>query len=143
MTQKKITKRESFTEIKEILEDKYGLEVKNESDIYGAFVTSIDDNQSVDDDDDMQDYSEYATASASHNEYLDTMEKEDLSYQMQQALNSLSEREQTIVKMANGIGYTKEYKDKEIAQELGLSTERVRQIKHSATKKMAEVYCVA
>lgn len=133
----------TITEIKEILKEKYGLEVKNESDIYGAFVTSIDDNQSVEDDDDMQDYSEYATVSASHNEYLDTMEKEDLSYQMQQALNSLSEREQTIVKMANGIGYTKEYKDKEIAQELGLSTERVRQIKHSATKKMAEVYCVA
>ena len=125
----------TIQEIKDALKDKYGVEVKNDSDIYGAYVMSIDDIP-AEEDDDIQDYTEYAIVSASHNNYMDTIETEDLSYQMQQALSSLSEREQTIVKMSNGIGYTKEYKDKEIAEELGLSTERVRQLKHSSIEKM-------
>ena len=38
--------------------------------------------------------------------------------------------------MAFGYGYTREYKDKEIGNAIGLTSERVRQIKKDAIKKM-------
>ena len=124
-------------EVVNILSEQFDIDVKNTSDIHGATTYSIDDLVN-DDDEDITDYSEFASVSASHNDYLDTMEHEDISYKMQQALSTLDEREQTIMKMASGtFGYDKEYKDKEIAEVLGLSTERVRQLRISAKNKMA------
>lgn len=129
-------------EIMDMLSEKYDLDVKNISDIVDATTYSIDDI-SNEDDDDMSDYSEYAQISASHNDYLDVVDSEDTSYKINQALKQLSEREQTIIKMASGCGYVKEYKDKEIGEQLGLTAERVRQLRKSAEQKMAVAYAQA
>ena len=42
--------------------------------------------------------------------------------------------------MVFGIGYYREYELQEIAEELGLTTERVRQIKNSVLKEIKEKY---
>ena len=54
-------------------------------------------------------------------------------------MSSLTEREQTIVRMAFGIGYNKEYTNAEIAEEIGMSSERVRQLKNGAIEKMKKL----
>lgn len=129
-------------EIMDMLADKYDLDVKNISDIMDATTYSIDD-MTNDDDDDMADYSEYAKISSSYNDYIDTMESDDKAYRINEAMKHLNEREQTIIKMANGCGYVKEYKDKEIGEQLGLTAERVRQLRKSAEQKMALAYAGA
>ena len=48
----------------------------------------------------------------------------------------LNERESTIIKMVYGIGYNKQYELREIADELNMSYERVRQLKYSTIEKM-------
>ena len=55
-------------------------------------------------------------------------------------LGKLPEREKTIIKMVFGIGYYREYELQEIAEELGLTTERVRQIKNSVIQEIKEKY---
>jgi DNA-directed RNA polymerase sigma subunit (sigma70/sigma32) len=55
----------------------------------------------------------------------------------------LTDREKTIVSMAYGYGYTREYKDKEIGAALGLTSERIRQLRHGAVKKLRSAYLAA
>jgi DNA-directed RNA polymerase sigma subunit (sigma70/sigma32) len=55
-------------------------------------------------------------------------------------LKGLSERDRTIICMAAGYGYEKEYKDREIADILEMSSERVRQIRNALQTKLAKMY---
>jgi RNA polymerase primary sigma factor len=63
---------------------------------------------------------------------------EDLSLEegLQRALGDLSEREQLVVRMRFGIGHDREHTLAEVAQRLGVSVERVRQIQVRALGKM-------
>lgn len=133
------------SEVVAILDEEYGIDVKNQGDIYGASIEYIDDACNPDDDEyTMEDSSEFATLSASHNEYMDKMDHDDMSYQLHAAMDTLSEREATIMKMSAGIGgYYKEYKDKEIAEVLGISSERVRQLRNGAIEKLKAVLAPA
>ena len=79
-------------------------------------------------------------ATASENGFEEDVENESLSFATRRALSGLNDREKTILCMSAGYGYAKEYKDKEIAEVLGLTSERVRQLRHSATKKFAAAY---
>ena len=73
------------------------------------------------------------------NDYESVEESEHNKTMVNDALRILDTREATIVGMAFGYGYDKEYKDYEIAEVLDLTPERVRQIKISALKKMRSV----
>lgn len=133
----------SGTEILNILNDEYGIDIKNAADIAGVTIDYIDDVDETDDDA-SQDYSDFSRFTASENDYVKEMEQEDISYNLQKAFEVLTEREATIMKMASGtFGYNKEYKDKEIAEVLNLTTERIRQLRHGAQKKMAAAYASA
>ena len=129
------------SELADILFDEYGIDVKNINDICGANIDYIDDNCSQDDDEyTKEDNSDFAVQSASRNAFMDEVDSEDLASTINNALNSLSQREATIVKMATGTGgYYKEYKDKEIATELGISSERVRQLRNQAMDKLKTI----
>ena len=133
------------SEVVAILDEEYGIDVKNQGDIYGASIEYIEDSCNPDDDEyTMEDSSEFAVNSASHNEYIDVMEQDDLSYQLHSAMSILSEREATIMKMYAGIGgYYKSYKDKEIADVMGISSERVRQLRNGAIEKMKDALAVS
>jgi DNA-directed RNA polymerase specialized sigma24 family protein len=95
---------------------------------------------SDDEDFTIEQSSEYATSTASYNDYEDTIKNDALAEAIKIALTSLSEREKIIICMSTGYGYDREYKDNEIADAIGLTSERVRQLRHSATKKFAQVY---
>ena len=133
-------RKPSGTEVMDILLEKYGVEVAAESDIYGVKVESIDASLGDEDDFTYEQCSEFAVATASENGFEEEVENESLSAATKRALSILNDREKTILCMSAGYGYAKEYKDKEIAEVLGLTSERVRQLRHSAIKKFAAAY---
>lgn len=65
------------------------------------------------------------------------MERESLSKDLEAALSTLSEREQTVLKMLFGIGCN-EMTAEEVANSLNLTRERVRQIKERALRRLRE-----
>lgn len=131
-------------EVMDILMDKYGIEVSSAYDLYEVRTNYIDDSCGGDEDDfTMEKSSEFAMSTASYNSYESTIENESKAEAIKNALKNLSERERTIICMSTGYGYDREYKDAEIGAVMGMSSERVRQLRHSATKKFASVYSTA
>lgn len=127
----------SDNEIKDILKTKYNITDANANDFHKIITTSIDseDNDSNGDDFNVINY-KILQKTADYNEYENTMANEDLCFKLNKMLNTLNEREQIIVKMSSGYGYIKEFKDYEIAEELEMSSERVRQIRIKALSKL-------
>ena len=123
-------------ELSELLESEYGLKIKDKTDLFDVTTTSID--MCYDDEDSRAfENSPYFTERTSvDNEYETISNKEHSSSVSGQLLSLLTEREQVIVKMAFGVGYNKEYTNAEIAEEIGMSSERVRQLKNAALDKM-------
>lgn len=64
------------------------------------------------------------------------MNKDSLRSEIDEVLGGLTERESTILKMYFGIGDNKEMTLAEIGENIGLTSERVRQIKEFALKKL-------
>ena len=123
-------------EIAAILEEEYGIKIKDKTDLLDITTTSI---STCFDDEDSRAFENtpyFSERTAVENEYQADMEKEHSSVLSGVPMSILTEREQTIVKMAFGIGYNKEYTNAEIGEELGMSSERVRQLKNGAIKKM-------
>lgn len=141
--QNKYNRLPSASEINEILNEDYGVKVRNLDYLYGASFEYIDNYSTSNNDDDtpLLDGSDYARATASQNDYIKQMDEEDMSYRLHKAFDNLTERESVIIKMYTGtFGYMRSYNDREIANELGLTAERVRQIRHSAENKIALAY---
>jgi RNA polymerase primary sigma factor len=61
---------------------------------------------------------------------------ESLAYEIERALNTLSPRESKVLKLYFGLGMKHPYTLEEIGEELGLTRERVRQIKEKAIKRI-------
>jgi len=123
-------------EIVEALEKEYGLSV-DRADVVAVRATSLDSNVSSDDDAcTVAESGEVAMTTATRNDYEAVMDAEDLSVKTQKLLNGLSVREQDIVCRKFGIGYDREYELDEIADELGYTHERCRQLLKGALAKM-------
>lgn len=127
-------------EIVDILRRDYQMEV-DELDVVGIRVDKIDSYLGEDDDNTFEKSPVFNEKTAVENAFDEAVEQEDSNYQISEAMKVLTEREQTIIRMAFGYGYNREYKDKEIGEKLGLTSERVRQLRHGALKKMRQV-CV-
>lgn len=127
-------------EIVDILLEDFNIEVSNEFEIYATQMESIDDILSDDEENTFENTTEFINATASYNDYEQTVQQESYNRSIQKAMAALSDREKTIICMATGYGYSKEYKDKEIADIIGLTSERVRQLRHSAKQKFAAAY---
>lgn len=68
----------------------------------------------------------------------DIVIRANLKEQITKALNTLTEREATVIKMRFGIGDGQEHTLEEIGQKLKVTRERVRQIETKALRKLAE-----
>ncbi len=62
--------------------------------------------------------------------------EKDLAYQTEQALHSLTQREQKVLKMRFGIGERQDYTLEEVGKVLGVTRERVRQIEAKAIRRL-------
>lgn len=134
-------KKPTIEYIEEALFNEYDISLKDKSDLYGIAVDHLDTSLNPSDDDyTVEDTTDFNSYASTENLYEKEIESEGLSYDMNTALKSLSERERKIINMAYGIGYLKPYKDHEIAEEINLTSERVRQIRHSAIEKLKKEY---
>lgn len=130
----------SIDELKDKLKE-YNLDVKDDSDLYDVVYHSIDSK--VYDGNDAQDFEEteeFSTRTASYNAALDGEEKEYTKLLVKNLMGILKERERKIIEMVNGIGYERQFTLDEIAEEMGLTRERVRQLKNESEKKMKKAY---
>ena len=131
----------TLEELLEIVNKEHKADIKSIEDIIDTKISSIDEGfNSEDDDAAFGEMSLYNSYSSSFNEY-EKISNDDFNNKLiSSMLGNLPEREKTIIKMVFGIGYYREYELQEIAEELGLTTERVRQIKNSVIKEIKEKY---
>lgn len=125
-------------ELANILETEYGMKIKDKNDLLDVITISI---STCFDDEDTRAFENtpfFNDKTAIENDYQKEIEDEHTSSVSGILISSLTEREQTIVKMAFGIGYNKEFTNAEIGEDLGMSSERVRQLKNGAIKKMQQ-----
>ena len=126
-------------EVADILENEYGLKIKDKTDLLDINTLSI---STCFDDEDARAFENspyFSEKTAVDSEYLTEMDQEFNSAVSGTLLSTLSEREKTIILMSFGIGYNKEYTNAEIAEEVGMSSERVRQLKKTAIEKMQKL----
>lgn len=126
-------------ELVEILNEKYGIEIKDLNDLTEMRIISIDDTvneQSDDAESCVGDLSEFNTFSASKNEYENIETKDYTKALLSNLLDVLTPREKDIITMFFGIGYERCYEANEIAEKLSLTPERVRQLKKSIIDKL-------
>lgn len=123
-------------EVIDALRRDYGIEVQDELDIYGAKVDRLDAYIGDDKDFTVEDTQAFTERTSVENAYETDIEDGEISYQVKVLMNVLSDREKKVICLAFGYGCDREYKDNEIGQKIGLTSERVRQIRHEALKKM-------
>jgi len=131
----------SSDEIIEILNEDYGVEVKNTADVLTIQMTSIDENYDKEDEEhNMNNIMSFNEVSATSNECENDSEKDFAKVMVTSVLKKLTPVEQEVIKYAFGIGYMREYEIQEIADKLDFSSERIRQLKIQALDKIKKEY---
>ena len=110
-------------------------------DMYDMSFLTIDYDCSDEDSDKDEDYQyqprDYVNTASVENEYEESSEEEHYKHILSQLMPSLSEKEQKVIKLAFGIGTGREpMSNSEVATEIGMSSERARQLKNTALEKM-------
>ena len=82
---------------------------------------------------------EFNEKTATGNAFEEASERNEISDYLRKAMLTLSERDRNIVCLAYGIGVDRQYKDYEIGERLDYTSERIRQIRTKAEKKLKEV----
>ena len=122
-------------ELVEKLHNDYDISIKNESDLYDIIMTSIDSYVNEASGETYGETIEFNKASASENEYEENTENDYAKEVANVLLKTLNERERDIITRIFGIGRP-EQTVIDVAQELGYTPERIRQIKALALDKM-------
>ena len=122
-------------ELVEKLHSDYDISIKNESDLYDIIMMSIDSYVNESSGETYGDTIEFNKASASENDYEENTENDYAKEVANVLLKTLNERERDIITRIFGIGRP-EQTVIDVAQELGYTPERIRQIKALALDKM-------
>lgn len=128
----------SVDELLEELELNYNMSIKNEMDLYDIAYNSI--NSTLDDGETyFEESHEFNNATASYNDYEKSVTDEYNQALVGLLLNGLTEKEKKVIKPLFGIGC--EEKDMEaVAEEMGMTKERIRQLKVSICDKLKKHY---
>jgi RNA polymerase primary sigma factor len=132
-------------ELLELVNQKLKKGIKDKADLTEMYVTMVDE-YTYDNDEKMynSDAADYNRASASLNDYEYT-ETEDYNKKLVASLlEVLPPREQKLIQMRFGLievnGIKREFELSEVAEELGITSERVRQLEASILKKLMKAY---
>ena len=122
-------------ELKDILEEEYGIRVPDSNDLVEVQLDYIDDC-TVNSDFEEYSASDFEVRTASYNEVDEKFEREELSSFTDELMECLSDRERFVVCRAFGIGCSHEHSTDEIAAEMNITVERVRQIRRNGMEKL-------
>lgn len=135
----------SSEELKEIVNQKLKKGIKDKSDLLDIQVTMVDDYQVTDEN--AAGHSEimdYNRASASENEFEAKSEEEFQKALVSSLLEVLTPREQKVIQMRFGLievnGIKREFELSEVAEEVGLTSERIRQMETTILEKLRKEY---
>lgn len=126
----------SNDEIKDILQERYNIDVTDDMDLLDVNVSSLDMPASEEGEDSSSDVGEVAVRTASNNAYIDKEEMEYTEHLVNSLLSTLPKRDREIVEMNYGIGYDYPMDPDDIADHFGLTRTRVNQIIASSIKDM-------
>ena len=119
-------------EIIEHLSQNCNIDINFDNEIYNITMVNIDNEISPENNDTFETCGEFAVKTATQNDYVEQIEKEDLSDAVSKMMKSLSDKEKEYV--------TRHFFNDEsfdsIAEDAGLTAERVRQIIVGGLKKM-------
>ena len=133
----------STEELREIIENEYGIKVKDQSYLYDVETKSLSSTYDGSDKKDTFERSElYNEKSATYNDYNQTIEEDHNKTVVSSLLHCLGEREQDIMKRLFGIGYDREYTMDEVSEVYGMTRERIRQIRNSSLNKLKKAYAM-
>ena len=128
-------------ELKELVNDQYNLKIKNSNDMLDLKITYIDDNDTESDDDaNLASLATFNSYSASTNGYERTELNDFNTAMVSSLLKALTPREQKVIKMAFGIGESRELTNEEIGDKMGLTPERIRQMRSSIMKRLQKEF---
>lgn len=132
-------------ELMELINTKYNKNIKDKNDLIPMYYASIDVDETSDDDGfNCSDLMEFNRESASYNKCVSSEKSEFEKSLTESILAQLSPRKREIIRMRFGInddsGIGKEYEREEIAERLGLTYERVRQLENEAMAEMRGLY---
>lgn len=108
----------SIDEIKGLIEENYGIIVKDDSDIYDVNLTSI--SEEIDDDYTVEENSEYTSKTAVENEYVAVAEKDYKRALVNAILDFVPGKQADIIKMLYGIDYERMYSPEEVGEKYGI-----------------------
>ena len=117
----------SVDEIKELIKECYGIDIKKDCDVYDINVSSI--NEEIDDDYTAEDTYEYNRRTSTANDYEGEIEKEYTEKCVSELLSLLPEKQADIVKMSFGVGYDREFSSEEIGEKYKVSKGDVERIR--------------
>lgn len=125
-------------EIIEILEKDYDTIIKDRVDVYDVSMNSI--NSTLDDGETYyEDSSDFNSVTSSQNEYEEVTNREYTKALVNEMIKTLNEKEQMIIKMLFGID-CEEMTMEDVALEMNLTKERVRQLKIDICEKLKGRY---
>lgn len=131
-------------ELKDFINENYpNADIKDSADVLTVKVASIDEPVDSDDGDaNIGNINAFNAYSASYNEYENKSDMEHIKVFVDNLMKTLPERDKTIVKMYFGIDqqHNASVPVTEIADRLGLTQTRVRQIVEEAKEKMRKDY---
>ena len=135
----------SQEELLELVNKKLSKGIKDKADLTEMYVTMVDE-YSYDNDEKMfnSDAADFNRASASINNYENEAEDDFNKTLVKSLLEVLPPREQKLIQMRFGLievnGIKREFELTEVAEELGLTSERVRQLEGIILKKLLKEY---
>lgn len=124
-------------EITNLMEEKYNYKLSNEEDVYDIRVSSIDDTIDSDDTFTCEESSLFNDASSSCN-IDDYIENDFTNKTLNVLLNTLPSKHKEVIKMLFGIGELRPLEMEEVANRIGMTRERVRQLKKEIIIKLQE-----
>ena len=135
----------SQDELLELVNSKLKKGIKDKFDLTEMYVTMVDE-YSYDNDEKTynSDAADYNRASASLNSYEAKSDDDFNKTLVKSLLECLTPREQKLIQMRFGLlevnGIKREFELQEVAEELGITSERVRQLEASILKKLLKEY---
>jgi RNA polymerase primary sigma factor len=127
-------------ELQNILYDEYNIKIKDATDLLGVNSEYIDINADASDETESASVAsimeEFNECTSYQNEYNEVVEEEEIKLLVRKCLSVLDDKEQTVLRLSYGIDCANEYDVEVIAEKIGSTKERVRQIKRGALAKI-------